>query len=33
MSKRARGVYSARVGAALLAADIVYLELMLRITT
>lgn len=33
MSKRARGVYSARVGAALLAADMLYLELMLRITT
>ena len=33
MSKRARGVYSARAGAALLAADMVYLELMLRITT
>lgn len=33
MAKRARGVYSARAGAALLAADIVYLELMLRVTT
>lgn len=33
MSKKSRGVYSARVGAALLAADMLYLELILRLTT